>query len=105
MDLYRLGSRDDLSPLNLQHVFRNCISLIEWPERVSCHLPEGRLDVHLTILPAEPSGDSSMVNGNDDDADDPNAPRTMVLHPRGELWTDRILRLVEDGSLDDLLIQ
>jgi tRNA A37 threonylcarbamoyladenosine biosynthesis protein TsaE len=96
MDLYRLGSADDISPLNLQHVLRNCISLIEWPERVSGLLPEGRLDVYLTILPPEPS--------NSDENDDPNAPRTMVLRPRGELWTGRVLQLVEDGSLDDLLV-
>jgi Threonylcarbamoyl adenosine biosynthesis protein TsaE len=104
MDLYRLGSTDDLSPLNLQHVFQNCISLIEWPERVSGLLPEGRLDVHLTILPSERTVDPSMVNGNDDENDYPNAPRTMVLRPRGELWMNRVLKLVEDGSLDDLLV-
>jgi Threonylcarbamoyl adenosine biosynthesis protein TsaE len=104
MDMYRLGSTDDLSPLNLQHVFRNCISLIEWPERVSGLLPEGRLDVHLTIVPSEPSDVSSMVNGNDDENENPNALRTMVLRPRGELWTNRVLQLVEDGSLDDLLV-
>lgn len=35
MDLYRLseGKPEDLEPLNLDFVFKECISLIEWPSR------------------------------------------------------------------------
>lgn len=35
MDLYRLseGKPEDLEPLNLEFVFKECISLIEWPSR------------------------------------------------------------------------
>jgi hypothetical protein len=111
IDLYRLAASDDLSPLNLAHVFGRCVSLIEWPRRLGDRLPSDRLDVQITILPspaavaeaaAEEEGE---VVGGDFSADGPDdLPRRVVLRPLGERWKDRMRRLIEDGSMEDLIV-
>lgn len=97
MDLYRLGPKDDLTPLNLPHVLANCTALIEWPGRLGTEvLPDDRLEVQLNLMmPPTP---------NEDDNSGDDVPRRMLLHPYGSQWMHRIRELLDDGCIDDLLM-
>jgi tRNA threonylcarbamoyladenosine biosynthesis protein TsaE len=100
MDLYRLSGRpQDLMPLNLDHVFSNCVALIEWPERMGDRIPETRLEISMRIS----SGDIGSSNDDDDDLETEDKVRTMTLEPYGAVWEERLQRLLADGYVDDLL--
>jgi len=93
MDLYRLsGEGEDLAPLNLEHVFTDGISLIEWPSRLS-EKPETRLDITLTI-------DSTIQSDDGDDSKE----RRMKLEPYGERWVERLKFLESEGYFEDLIL-
>ena len=114
MDLYRLSGQtnDELSTnLNLENVFTNHISLIEWPSRLRTK-PEVRLDVTLTI-------DSTIIqqqqqqqyDGSDEEVEDEDSlidyetkNRCMKLVPHGNRWVERLKFLEEEGYLEDLII-
>ncbi len=50
-DLYRLCGDDDVIELGFVDYFSgDGVSLVEWPERLSSELPEGRLEVSLSYL-------------------------------------------------------
>jgi tRNA A37 threonylcarbamoyladenosine biosynthesis protein TsaE len=87
IDLYRLsGTQNEIYALDLDFVFRECISLVEWPSRLPTQLiPPNRLEVRLTIL-------------HDSDA------REAVLIPHGDAWNRWLDQLVEFGFLDDLIV-
>jgi len=91
MDLYRLSGNCsyEFSPLDLPFAFTQCISLIEWPNRLPPKLlPSDRstLNINLSIAPA-------------------TEKRKMVLTaPLGSTWGDRLRLIVEEGYVDDLLI-
>jgi len=100
MDLYRLsGNKDDFDPLDLDHVFTNCISLIEWPSRLGDLTPLERLDISFQI----------HMDSNDSEEEDDDEPETRTRHltltPHGKKWRDKILLLDEEGYLDDLIIE
>lgn len=99
MDLYRLsGNGDDLAPLDLENVFENGISLIEWPSRLATK-PETRLDITLTI--------ESAVDGDVGQSDDKNEDcksRRMRLDPHGVRWVERLEFLEREGYFEDLLV-
>ncbi|EJK62948.1 hypothetical protein THAOC_16421 [Thalassiosira oceanica] len=99
MDLYRLsGNGDDLAPLDLENVFENGISLIEWPSRLATK-PETRLDITLTI--------ESAVDGDVGQSDDENEDcksRRMRLDPHGVRWVERLEFLEREGYFEDLLV-
>jgi tRNA threonylcarbamoyladenosine biosynthesis protein TsaE len=98
MDLYRLSGRpQDLMPLNLDHVFSNCVALIEWPERMGDLIPETRLEISMRI------SKSSNDGNDDDDLETDDKVRTMTLQPYGAIWEERLQRLLADGYVDDLL--
>jgi len=98
MDLYRLsGSEDDLAPLNLEHVFANGISLIEWPSRLR-RKPLMRLDITLTIS-------NSTIQTNDIDGDDDTKERFMKLVPYGDRWVERLRFLNSEGYFEDLIVE
>jgi tRNA A37 threonylcarbamoyladenosine biosynthesis protein TsaE len=100
MDLYRLtGKSTDLTALDLDHVFSKCISLIEWPERMGALLPMDRLDIRITIF-NQPT-ESSVNESTEDESD---RPRQMVLQPHGTIWQERVDYLLEEGYVDDLII-
>ena len=99
MDLYRLsGSEDDLAPLNLEHVFANGISLIEWPSRLS-QMPSVRLDITLTIMNNATIIQNEVAHYGDDTKD-----RFMKLVPYGERWVNRLKFLNDEGYFEDLIV-
>ena len=92
MDLYRLsGSEGDLAPLDLDYVFANGISLVEWPSRLR-EKPSARLDITLTIDCATQSDGEESHR------------RLMHLVPHGARWLERLKFLESEGYFDDLLI-
>ncbi|KAL7574929.1 hypothetical protein ACA910_010755 [Epithemia clementina (nom. ined.)] len=100
MDLYRLtGERSsELIPLNLKHVFENCVTLIEWPQRlVGIELPTERLEIFISILP-RPNPDHTLDSEHGDEFG-----RRAKITPFGKRWVNRISHAVEQGLLDDLL--
>lgn len=48
VDLYRLGTVDDLIELGLDAAFEDAVCLIEWPERLGPEAPERGLALRLT---------------------------------------------------------
>ena len=45
MDLYRLNAPEDVFELGVEDAFYDCVSLIEWPNKMGGYLPLNRLDV------------------------------------------------------------
>ena len=90
-DLYRLSGEQesDFDPLELDFVFKKCISLIEWPSRLPTSIkppPKNRLDINLSILP---STDERQM---------------QLTAPVGSTWNERLKGMVKDGLVEDLLI-
>lgn len=112
IDLYRLtGDRfDELAPLNLDHVFSHCISLIEWPSRLFTNsknnesssnkltLPDNRLTVDIRIF-SRNSGDD-----DDDTSQEDRAPRRVTLTVHGIQWERCIEHIRQEGYLDDMIM-
>jgi tRNA threonylcarbamoyladenosine biosynthesis protein TsaE len=68
LDLYRLGSPEELAYLGLEdYLSREAVLLIEWPERALSHLPPPTMQITLT---PENEGRSIRLRTND----------TEVLH-------------------------
>jgi tRNA threonylcarbamoyladenosine biosynthesis protein TsaE len=104
MDLYRLAGPDDLDPLNLDYVFANEISLIEWPSRLGGARPSTRLDITLTNEPmaTDQGDDGSDIDG--DDNDNEFECRRMFLEAYGDRWAEKLKLLEEEGYFEDLII-
>jgi len=102
MDLYRLSgtTTQEFSPLNLDHVFANCLSLIEWPIRLPESLvPNDRLDIDIRIF-------ASSNDEGDSDSSADNLPRIVSIHPLSSPeWTNRLHLIREEGFVDDLLYE
>lgn len=97
MDLYRLSGRpEDFAPLNLDAVFRDCISLMEWPVRLSnVTVPKD----HLLEV------DIRMLSTVSDDEDSENLPRRLVLsYPEGSSWSSILDQIHQEGLFDDMLM-
>lgn len=62
-DLYRLTHPDEVWELGLDEAFIRAISLIEWPDRLGKHVPEGAL--HLA-LEADGEGRRAVLRGGRD---------------------------------------
>ena len=91
MDLYRLsGNEQDLLPLNLDKIFDEDVSLIEWPQRLGDKVPKKRLDINLHIIHV----DGSLF-------DETCQPRRVTLTPVGLAWEDRLKELQTEGYVDD----
>ena len=94
MDLYRLSGKSsrDFDPLDLSHVFSNCISLIEWPSRLQAFpqiLPPDETLLKIDIRIPDPTSDE----------------RVMSLASSSESsWTTRLQYLIDEGMVDDLLL-
>jgi len=95
MDLYRLSEGEDLSPLNLEHVMTECISLIEWPSRLGTKIPSERLEITITIDKDEITENYS----NENEA----TTRILSIQAYGDRWNQRLEQVSE--YLDDLIIE
>lgn len=110
LDLYRLSGPTDLAPLNLPHVFSNCIALIEWPSRLEHLMPSDRLDIYiqLQLLDNNKQRQSTGDMGDDDDStetmDNSNISRLVTLKAHGSQWTERLRSLVDEGYVDDWVV-
>ncbi|MGL4238278.1 tRNA (adenosine(37)-N6)-threonylcarbamoyltransferase complex ATPase subunit type 1 TsaE [Tabrizicola sp.] len=47
-DLYRLTHPDEVWELGLDDAFETAICLVEWPDRLGRHVPQGALHIRLT---------------------------------------------------------
>lgn len=93
MDLYRLseGKPEDLEPLNLDFVFKECISLVEWPSRLGELMPDERLEITFKIDPSTIEHEENT--------------RYLTLTPHGDMWSERLARIENEGYLDDLIVE
>merc|ERR1712232_286946 len=84
MDLYRLseGKEESLYPLNLDHVMKECISLIEWPSRLGSMIPSERLEVTIKI--------DKHNHLHSSESDEHENTRILLLKPHGERWIQRL---------------
>ncbi|MBT5074443.1 MAG: tRNA (adenosine(37)-N6)-threonylcarbamoyltransferase complex ATPase subunit type 1 TsaE [Kordiimonadaceae bacterium] len=64
MDLYRLEKPQDVYELGIEDGFDTAISLIEWPDRMAGHLPDGHLSVSLSM--SEKEGARNIIFEGDD---------------------------------------
>jgi tRNA threonylcarbamoyladenosine biosynthesis protein TsaE len=75
MDLYRLGSEEEIESLGFpEYFYGHGLTVIEWPERLGSLMPAERLHVELVI-----SGENS---------------RTAHLDAHGELWKKKVADIV-----------
>jgi tRNA threonylcarbamoyladenosine biosynthesis protein TsaE len=75
MDLYRLGSEEEIESLGFpEYFYGHGLTVIEWPERLGSLMPAERLHVELVI-----SGENS---------------RTAHLNAHGELWQKKVADIV-----------
>jgi tRNA threonylcarbamoyladenosine biosynthesis protein TsaE len=75
MDLYRLGSEEEIESLGfLEYFYGHGLTVIEWPERLGSMMPAERLHIELVI-----SGETS---------------RTAHLKTHGELWQKKVADIV-----------
>ena len=71
MDLYRLGSEEEIESLGFsEYFYGHGLTVIEWPERLGSLMPAERLHIELVI-----SGETS---------------RTAHLNTHGELWQKKV---------------
>lgn len=49
-DLYRLTHPDEVWELGLDQAFESAICLVEWPDRLGRHLPQGALRIRLEAM-------------------------------------------------------
>ncbi len=75
MDLYRLGSEEEIESLGFpEYFYGHGLTVIEWSERLGSLMPAERLHVELVI-----SGENS---------------RTAHLSAHGELWQKKVADIV-----------
>eukprot|EP00186_Timspurckia_oligopyrenoides_P004500 CAMPEP_0182444056 /NCGR_PEP_ID=MMETSP1172-20130603/2624_1 /TAXON_ID=708627 /ORGANISM="Timspurckia oligopyrenoides, Strain CCMP3278" /LENGTH=212 /DNA_ID=CAMNT_0024639515 /DNA_START=121 /DNA_END=759 /DNA_ORIENTATION=+ len=85
MDLWRLSDAESRNFVDFGYVFTQCVSLIEWPDRLGELLtPDDRLDVNL-YLTDKPDLDKILESG-----ELPEQSRRVDLDPHGIEWTERI---------------
>ena len=94
MDLYRLSGKSplDFEPLGLERVFSDCISLIEWPSRLKSFpdlLPEEEQLLQIDLRIPDPISNERVMS--------------LVSSPESS-WTKRLQYLVDEGMVDDLLL-
>tara|TARA_B100000686_G_scaffold254175_1_gene265344 strand:+ start:1055 stop:1558 length:504 start_codon:yes stop_codon:yes gene_type:complete len=64
-DFYRISKSDEAFELGMEEAFKDGISLIEWPERISGRLPLERLDVELDFVSGSENSRSVRLRGDD----------------------------------------
>jgi tRNA threonylcarbamoyladenosine biosynthesis protein TsaE len=93
MDLWRLPEGKVAQLVDLPSVFSECVSLIEWPDRLGDAMPAEHLSVSLSI----DDGALEPAGGDDDGAaeDTDEQPRVATLSATGESWARRLPAIVE----------
>ena len=88
MDLWRLAEGKVTELVDLPKVFAECVSLIEWPDRLgAANVPAAYLAVEL-VHDAPPDDE-------EEDFDD-DAPRTATLTAVGDAWAPRLAELAPE---------
>jgi len=64
MDFYRLEKPEDVFELGIEEGFDTGVSLIEWPDRMAGHMPDGHLTVSLSM--ADKEGARNITFSGDD---------------------------------------
>lgn len=101
MDLYRLPEHANQQGflLNLEHVFKNCISIIEWPERLPVDLvPEERLEISFDFA-------TKLRHDGTPDMKDGEEYRIISFNPIGYLWRRRVYTIRYMGYIEDLIMR
>ena len=110
MDLWRLPEGKIEQLVDLPKVFGECVSLIEWPERLGDALmPAEYLELRLEIL-GEEGGSSEAAPSEDvkaeeeEEVEEDEQPRIATLIARGDEWERRLEQipiLVERGQSEN----
>ena len=96
MDLWRLPEGKVGQLVDLPHVFAECVSLIEWPERLlEAEVPETAnvLEVHFKLDDAANAIVSDPVAAVEAMEEGLDLQRWVQLVPRGKSWQERLLKL------------
>ena len=88
MDLWRLPEGKAAQLIDLERVFVDCISLVEWPDRLGEALPAEHLAVHLAIKGQE-GNDRSAVDATEE-LEELEEPRVATLTAVGASWESRL---------------
>eukprot|EP00977_Amphora_coffeiformis_P019820 scaffold7485_cov176-Amphora_coffeaeformis.AAC.7 len=126
MDLYRLAQKDGvdeikelLRPLNLDQVFANDVTLLEWPERLGPAykqrnsqkpdetkmwpvLPPERLEVDIRIN-QQSRGSTAKGEEEEDDSIVDIQSRVVTLTAVGKQWMNALQEAIVEGFVDDFL--
>lgn len=92
--------------MNLDHVFSDCLSLIEWPVRLPDNLlPVKRLDINITI--SNDSEEAVLDSSEDEDADEniDSKARIMTLSAKSPIWNEQLEKIRNGGMVDDLITE
>ena len=89
MDLWRLPEGKAAQLIDLERVFGDCVSLVEWPDRLGEALPAEHLAVYLAIMCQE-SNDRSAVDATVELEELEDQPRVATLTAVGTSWESRL---------------
>ena len=63
-DLYRLSGPGELAELGFEDIPESAVTVLEWPDRAAGALPADRLDIALTLVPAQgPAARHARITG------------------------------------------
>jgi tRNA threonylcarbamoyladenosine biosynthesis protein TsaE len=96
MDLWRLPQGKVGQLVDLPHIFSECVSLIEWPERlVDNEIPAraGVLELHLRLDESAAAEADDPVAAAEAVEEGRDLPRWVRLVPRGQEWEQRLQAL------------
>lgn len=92
VDAYRLGSAGELEDLDLVESMDGAVTVVEWGRDRAEGLADSRLEVELI----RPLGGAVDPNGpapwEDEELEDNEVPRTLVLRVAGPRWDDAAVR-------------
>ena len=112
MDLWRLPEGKVQQLVDLPKVFSECVSLIEWPDKLGSDLmPSEYLDIDLCILDGggEEDGEEARAaeaaqaeaeedEDEEDEDEDEEQPRVAPITARGKQWEERLAVIAAGGA-------
>ena len=113
MDLWRLPEGKIQELVNLEMVFTQCVSLIEWPDKLGAELmPHEYLEINLAILDeaeaeAEQAAAAAVASDDEnedgyleDDAEEKELlqPRVATLTAYGDQWEERLAAICGEAD-------